>query len=234
MARSGRPSGRAQADWVYRGNKFLLSGDLTVEEEENLSGTYYSPFQMVVGLAGRTAQVLYDSAAYMGGRYGQGRETASGLQMSYAIPPSARPDTPLGGALIHAVDMTVNFLLLGSTWVAGAKFYMGWRIICAEQDPETGQLLLHPSYSMWQDVGGLNAQPSTWANGRQNCAEGRIWRDFNNTNDTNINMVVSKFLRFKRRLAENEGLFLYLELHPNSVISAVFPWCRTLVTDTRA
>lgn len=223
-----------QADWVYRGMKFRLGGDLGDEEEATPSGTYYSPFNMTAGQGGQTAQVLYDSAAYMGGRYGQGIDPASGDPMAYAINPQARPDTPLGGALIHGVDMTLN-LWINAGWVTTAHVYLGWRIVVAEQDPYTGQMLIHPLYSMWVDMAGLNAQPAVWANGRQNCAEGRLWRDFNQNADVQPNFVIERRLRFKRRLQEDEALFLYLELHPSSLgLTLVNPWCRTLVTDTRA
>lgn len=236
MARSGRPSGKMQADWVYRGNKFLLSGDLSLEEEPNFSGTYYAPFTMLgaaPGVPSPTGQVLYDSADYMGGRYGQDRDPASGEPRAYAIPPVARPDRTFGGALIHAVDLQMHLFL--SAWASPQNLYLGWRIVVCEQDTETGQMLVHPQYSMWQDMGGLNAQPATWANGRQNCAEGRIIKTYGGNDGVSISIWYTRFLRFKRRLQANEGLFLYLELHPNSVaVGLINPFCRTLVTDARA
>lgn len=227
-----------RADWVYRGNKFLLGGDVSINEEEAQSGTYYAPFALPVATPGNpyvgaTGQVLYDSGNYMGGRYGQDREPATGEPRLYGINPEARPDSPMNGPLIHGCDLHIH--IYNSSWVGMSRLYLGLRIIVAEQDPESGQALLHAAYSMWQDVGGLNAQPAVWANGRQNCWEDRITRVFRSSDGEDLSLMYSRRVRFKRRLEANEGLFLYFETHPSgNAVGLINPFCRTLVSDTRA
>lgn len=237
MARSRR-SASGRADWVYRGTKFWLGGNLLQDEEDAESGTYYAPFTLNHAdpgepSTGATAQVLYDSAAYMGGRYGSEFRVASAEYQAFAINPEARPEGARGGALIHGVD--VNIHLFNSTWSENQRIFMGMRIITCLQDRTTGRALLEPAYSMWQDVLGLNGQPATWANGRQNCWEDRLTIVRRSGDGGEYAMMYKKRVRFKRRLEEDEGLFLYLELHPSSNdIGLINPFCRTLVTDNRA
>lgn len=226
-----------RADWVYRGGKYLLAGDIVNDEEERESGTYYAPFTLAssssgVPSEGATAQVLYDSEEYMGSRYAPGQVPASGQWNNYAINAQARPDAVEGGPLIHAVD--VNFHVFNSTWATGWVLYLGVRVIVAQQDPLTGLALLDPAYSMWQDVAGLTAQPATWANGRDNCWEDRITKVFRTSDGGQLAFYYKARPRFKRRLKADEGLFLYFETHPSSGdIGLINPFCRTLVTDTR-
>jgi len=86
---------------------------------------------------------------------------------------------------------------------------------------------------MWQNFGGVQStEPATYANGRQNCWEARIFRT-RKTTDVALDTVFNFRPRFKRRLDADEGLFLFMELHPNSLeANLINPWCRTLVTDT--
>lgn len=224
-----------KADWVYRPNKWS-NVDLG-NEEAFQSGTYYTVMNVTTGAEGATAQVLYDSASSMGWRQSPDLDIASGQPQQFTISPSARPDSAMRGPLIHGCEIGVYVHVEPSVWSGNIFYYMGLRIIVARQDPDTGLALLEPGYSMWQNqVGDAMGEPAMFANGRENCWERRIFKN-RKTNETAVDdFWHHRFLPFKRRLNAHEGLFLYMELHPNGLgltgNNYVSLWCRTLVTDT--
>lgn len=229
MARSHRRSGSARADWVYRGYKFMLDEQGT--QETLLSGTYYNPISMAAG--DQTGQVLYDSTNYINSRRASDLDSVSGSPVWMAVPAPARPDQVGRGPLIHGVELGIYGRVEDAFWSGNAVCYLGWRIVVAPQDPTTGRMFIDPGYSMWQNFTGFETgEPVFWANGRSNCAEGRFFRT-RKTTDVRMEFFIHRpFIRFKRRLNADEGLYLYLEVHPNSTgISPVNLWCRTLVTD---
>lgn len=222
MARMRRRSGGPVADWVYRGNRFLQS-DYSAGEA-NPSGTYGSVFTLNSGAANVTAQVLYDSDATMR-TYGV-IDPATATWMD--IDAAARPQGSDRGALIHGVDVHFNYR--PATWAIGSILMVGWRIIIATQDPDSGQAQIDTAYSMFTNVTGDAAGTITrFANGRQNCAEGRRIDAFS---DNGQYFTVRRYCKFKRRLQADEGLFLFLEGSTQSVnIGQLNTYCRTLVTD---
>jgi len=223
VARSARRRSGGKADYVYRGVRWRLD-DYTTPESGN-SGTYGTGIAQSAGQGNSTAQVLYDSDLLFHNIGAIDSATAAWLTMDNA----ARPEGTDKGALIHGVDLSLRFT--PSSWALGNNFEWGWRIIVADQDRDTGQAQVDVDYGMWTNIGGLaTTSPGNFANGRQNCAEGRVFRRFSD-GDAGV-VYMRKFVRFKRRLQPQEGLFLYLEGSPFSVNAGlIYMFCRTLVTD---
>lgn len=232
-----------KADWVYRPRKYFLDdyaassaggtvGPLTVEDN-GFSGTYYNLINLSSGAANATAQVLYDSSRYTSGRVGMdiGQDTQP---HRYLVPSEARPDMNRRGALIHGCEIGV-YVHVGSQWLSASHIFLGLRIIVATQDYD-GRAQLDPGYNMFQaSSGGEMFEPAVFANGRSNCWEQRFFRT-RKTEDTELDLFIHhRFIPFKRRLEWDEGLFLYIEGHPNSLSlegnDFINLWCRTLVTD---
>lgn len=234
-----------RADWVYRSRKYFLDDNPFEDENENVgvvhneqsfSGSYYNPINVAPGSENATAQVLYDSTAYTGSRIALDLEETGGNPYRMNIGAEARPDMNKRGALIHGCEIGVYMHAENTTWTNVAFVALGLRIIVAPQDWD-GRAQLDPGYAMWQpfSTGGQPFEPSVYANGRGNCWEQRFFR-IRKTDDTSYDgFIHHRFVRFKRRLEQNEGLFLYIELHPNSVSfmgnNFLNLWCRTLVTD---
>lgn len=225
--------GRTSADWVYRG--FLFELEDPTQQEPFLSGTYYNPMSLVSGQAGAAALVLVDSHNYAQSRFGQASDGA-GTPLQYKIAAPAFPDEQGVGPLIHAVDFNCHLYQSTASWYGASRLHIGFRIIVAKQDQETGAAMMHPQYSMWtNNIGNQSGDPSYFANGRQNCWEMR--RSYTpRTVATNANPLATwmkAFVRFKRRLAIDEGLFLWVEAHDDttpSTIDLLNPWCRTLIS----
>jgi len=224
VARARRRSASGQrADWVYRPQRWLQSDYSS--GEANPSGTYDCAISMSSGSANATAQVLYDSDNTVRSYGVIDPATATWMDLDAA----ARPQGADSGALIHGVD--VDFHFRPSTWALGSSIRLGWRVVVADQDADTGQAQLDVSYSMWDNILGVaTGEPARFANGRQNCGEGRYVRSF----DSNAQIFdVKRYIRCKRRLQAQEGLFLYIETTSDSVnLSYINLFCRTLVTDS--
>lgn len=230
MARARRRA-RLASDWVYRG--FLWDLVNPTDQEPFLSGTYYSPIQIAAGQAGATALVLVDSHARKEARVVQGQD-ASGVDLRFAVGAPATPQQPSRGPLIRGVDMHCHLFQANTGWFGTAEIHLGLRIVVAVQDPETGAMLQHPDYGMWTNVGGTQATGIDYfADGRQNCWEERFHyapRIGTSTNTVPLVTAIKRKIRFRRRLDDNEGLFLWCELHPSSLNLQLFnPFCRTLV-----
>jgi len=235
---------RQKVDWVYRARKYTLAEEWdtgTPDPQNNetvMSGTYYNPINLSAGSEGATAQVLYDSKEYINQKLAVDLNPLTGLPARFVVGPEARPDDHSRGALIHGCEIGIYMFIQGSSWVTTGAVHLGWRIIVARQDRADGRALLDPGYGMWQPSGGggdETSEPAVFANGRLNCYEERFFRP-RRSDDTQMNyMIHRRFIPFKRRLDPSEGLFLYLELHPNSNAftsnNFVNLWCRTLVTD---
>lgn len=224
MARSARRSG-PRADWVYRPQRWEV--DDPGMPEPNFSGTYGGSISLNGGPSNATGQVLYDADAVVQNNLGVFSPASAGWLVT---PSPSRTGGGDRGALIHGVDLYIGFR--PSTWALGSLVMLGWRIVVAEQDPETGQMNIQPGYSMWLNVTGYAMTTEAhFANGRNNCAEGRRQEAFGD--GTSPWWTIRGFKRFKRRLTSKEGLFLYLEVPSQSVnLAQVDLYCRTLVTDT--
>jgi len=232
---------RKSMDWVYRHDRFYAvtgvesSDGISVDQEEFVqSGTYGTALGTVTNDE-RLALVLVDSARNArDAALASAVTPASGTVELNFINPAASPDKSERGYLIHGVDVHVYMFQDTSTWSSTAHNYMACRVIIAEQDPFTGQALLHTNYHMWTEVAGIDSLTSNvaeYANGRQNCWETRVYNDRNQTNEQVSTTVIRARPRFKRRLNYEEGLFLYLEPHPNNTsIDVLNTWCRTLVS----
>lgn len=224
MARSarGRRSGKS-ADWVYRGTRWLLADAST--PEPNNSGTYGTGIAQSSAQANATAQVLYDSDRLFHNIGSIDAASAGWLTTDAA----ARPQGSDKGALIHGVEVDIR--ITPSSWALGNRLEWGFRVIVADQDPDFGVAQVDVDYGMWTNIGGLaTTSPGNFANGRQNCAEFRVFSAFGDNGDGSIH--VRRYLRFKRRLQFQEGLFLYSEGSPFSVNAGlIYMFCRTLVTD---
>jgi len=232
---------RGGVDWVYRGDRWAMRtggdhGDAVAADQEEplVSGTYASVIPGILNDE-RLAQVLVDSdrnarAAALAGII----TPATGLPDMAMINPAANPDEQSEGPLIHGCDIEMYVYVGTGDWQANVSWYMGMRIIVAEQDPYDGTAMLHTNYHMWGQVSGVDtitSNPAEYANGRQSCWETRVYRDRQRTNEQLAAHVVRFRPRFKRRLAHDEGLFLYLEPHPNSVtLEFIQLFCRTLVS----
>lgn len=227
MARSRR---RPASDWVYRG--WLWELEDPTAQESFLSGTYYNPITVAAGQPGATALVLVDSHNRSQQRLMSGPDGA-GVPIKLSLGAPSQPDQPARGVLIRGCDLHVHLFQAASSWFGTANVHIGLRIVVADQDAETGAMLQHPDYSMWENVGGLQESgPDYFANGRQNCWEERF-HYVPRTGSDNANALataIKRKIRFKRRLDDTEGLFLWIELHPSSLnLDLVNPFCRTLV-----
>jgi len=218
------------SDWVYRG--WLWELDDPTSQEVFLSGSYYNPIQVAAGQPGATALVLVDSHNRAQQRLMSGPDGA-GTPIKYSLGAPSQPDRPARGPLVRGCDLHLH-LYHTSGWFGNAQMHLGVRIIVADQDAETGAMLQHPDYSMWANIGGLQESgPDYFANGRQNCWEER-WHFMapqpSSTTTIPLSIGLKRRPRFKRRLDDTEGLFLWVELHQNSQNLGLFnPFCRTLI-----
>jgi len=238
----GRRRSGSNLDWVYRSDRYVVGANEQGDEEIPLdvleqvsSGTYGTVITAVVN-SERLALVLVDSQrnmrdAALGSQVGQ-----FGTSSLVLTNPAANPDTAKDGPGIHGVDVEVYMYGTVGQWSGQAAYYTGMRIIIAEQDPFSGRAMLHTNYEMWAlSQGGLdtlNSNPAEYANGRQNCWEHRHYHDRrDDASNTAGASVYRARPRFRRRLNYEEGLFLYLENHPNSVdLEFIQVFCRTLVS----
>jgi len=212
------------ADWVYRGQRWLQSDPTT--GEANPSGSYGVTISLSAGTPNVTAQVLYD-ADNTQRNYGL-IDPATGTWLD--VDSASRPVGSDRGALIHGVD--VWFSYRPSTWAVGNRLELGWRVVVADQDPDSGQAQISTSYSMFDNItNDATGQITQYANGRQNCGEGRRFDAFS---DNGQRFTVRRYCKFKRRLMAQEGLFIWLETTNASVnIAQLDLFCRTLVTDSQ-
>lgn len=210
------------ADWVYRSGRWLQN-DYTTREPNN-SGSYGTTISVPAGPAGLTGQVLYDADNVMR-NYGV-IDPASGTWLD--IGNESRPQGADRGALIHGVE--VHLAYRPTTWALGSRLETAYRIVVADQDGNTGQAQIDVDYSLWENITlDATGEISRFANGRQNCGEGRRHDTFA---DNRSFFGFRKYHKFKRRLMAQEGLFLLFEVESSSVnISALGLYCRTLVTD---
>lgn len=216
MAR-GRRRGRTPLDWVYRGREYNLETGVVMA---TATGTYSSiQLGISVGEANALTQVLVDSHNYMT-RPG-GWDAAAGV--TKITPNAARQQVE--SLAIRGVDVRIAWQ--PSAWAVNNVAWCAWRVIIAEQDMATGAAILDAQYSMFGAPTGVpNDDIVSFANGRQNVAEGYLYRGFG---DNGAAWQQQRMVRTKRRLEANEGLFLYLEADQSSVNMRAYLRCRTLV-----
>jgi len=228
-------------DWVYRGDSWamVVGGDhvdsVSGSTEGPFSdGTYGSVVNSVLNDE-RLGLVLIDSDRHRQITLGSTVTPSTGTVDMVMRNPAANPESPKDGPLVHGSDIEIYMYLGTDVWsTSPPTVYLGLRIIIAEQDPYDGTPMVHTNYHMWGQVGGLdsvNSNPAEYANGRQNCWESRWYHERKQTNVQIGSSVFRARPRFKRRLAYDEGLFLYIEPHPNSeTIGFIQTFCRSLVT----
>lgn len=213
---------KRRADWVYRSSGHIES---TAGAGVDLLGTYDSNvLNHTSGTAASQGHILYDSQNYLRTPV---RETFGGV-LSH-IPRAARAEGRK--PTILAVEGIVYWE--PSTWALGSLMAIGMRLGVFEQDPGSGNVLLDPEYSMWNDgpyaAGGSLSKVVDWANnGRNNTWERRIHYGFS---DNSVFTVVRVRWRGRRSLLANECFALYTELEGTSVDTRTQYWLRTLVAD---
>lgn len=213
---------KRRADWVYRhGGR----PEATSVNANDLLGTYDSSIVAHgTGVANAQGHILYDSQNYMRASV---RETFGGV-LSH-VPRAARAEGRKPSIL--AVEGIVYWE--PDTWALGQLMAIGMRVGVFEQDPGSGNILIDPEYSMWEDAqyvaGSSLSTVVDWANnGRGNAWERRVHYGFS---DNQAFTVLRVRWRGRRALLPNECFALFTELEGTSVNTRVQYWLRTLVAD---
>lgn len=226
MAKSRRPRRfssrrRVAADWVYRPNLIDLAGALI----DDLGSYDHAGGTLVGGPTNANFHILYDSHNYLVQTKGP---TLAGVG-GQALPMAARAEATR--PLIMRVQGTMLFK--PSAWAVGSIFQLAWRFGIFEQDPQSGSILIDPSYSLWNSGNaGINQlRPATWANDRNWQHERRYGQAFH---DNGAYFMQRFNFRVNRRIDPNEcyGLFLESDIFFVSSVNLLYQlWFRTLVAD---
>lgn len=189
----------------------------------DLRGTYEPTTKsLAVGQGESEGLILYDSHTWL-------RQAGAGLgtnlgSVSGASRAAGRRATVLTVAGLIYIEPTA--------WAIGNAINLGWRIIRAEQDIQSGAVILDATYTMWLN-GAFGMGPAASANdAHTNMREGRFMRTFS-TSNSNTSFNVPIFWRGKCTLADRECLALYLELEASggAVGLRYQTWIRSLVQD---
>lgn len=227
MARSRRRRSftrraRVAADWVYRPNYQLADGTIIDDlgTWDPLSGT------LLAGLANANFHVLYDSHNRFAQLQSQGLAPGISYMPNAARAEATRPKIMRVQGVIHYRP---------TAWAIGNILHWAVRFGIFEQDPQSGSVLIDPSFHI------LNAAPiagapmlraATWANDRN-------WqRQFNRSHSFGDNgQTWTLFVNFavNRRIDPNECYGIYMEASGGGYASSVNMfyqlWLRTLVSD---
>lgn len=201
-------------DWVYRTNAIASDGSI-----DGL-GTYQNVASTLVG-GGSAAWILYDSHNHKELLL-RGQSPPGGVQQSLSMAARAEGRNPL----IRRVSAMIR--VNPSAWALGSSYVIGLRLGIFEQDPDTGNVLLDVSYSMFADLG--NAYVADWANSRENLREYRRYVLFTDASSSG-QMHVQLNWAGMRRLLPHQCLAIYAETQGGSVNTTWQRWCRTLVAD---
>lgn len=137
--------------------------------------------------------------------------TAANFQGGYAAPEIRRQ-------VVYAVDGHVSYY--PSTWALGNEFRWGWRIIIAKMEPFLGAAILDTAYSMWVST-NVNNHIAQWRNTSNVLAEGRWYKAFGDASSAGGFQAFPRWRSSRgRALANDEGLFLFLEGYSGSPNSA--------------
>lgn len=210
---------------MYRGAA-SSAVDANTTTDDLLASYWPGVTTLTVGPTTARALILYDSVNRMSNLINRGGAVvADAGVLSRAARAEGR------GPLILKTEGTIYFE--PSTWSLGQIQAYGMRLGAFEQDPESGTLLLHPDYSMWnEDIPtlGVSAQPATWAN-----TEGWVWerRTFRVFTTSNGNGGIQYSMRWsgRRRLKPDQCWAFYLEGENTSVNARIQPFFRSLVSD---
>lgn len=210
-------------DWVYRGYEYAIDGD---RQAVNLPSWAGAEFTIATGVVAARGLVLYDSQAHQT----QQMQLSAALATFTSLPKAGRAEGR--NALIKAVDGELH--VRPSAWAIGNFFLWSWAIMIAEQDPESGIILLPPTWSLW-DAGALlpTGDVSIARNEKRILAQGDFWKAYN-TNNSSWTIRPRWSSSRGRLLRPEEGLFLYLEgaaRSSNYSNLVVTPRMRTLVAD---
>jgi len=210
-------------DWVYRGYEYTEDGE---RQDFALPSYAGAEFTIATGVNAARGLVLYDSQAHQT----QQMQHNTALAVWTSLPKAARAEGRQ--ALIKAVDGELH--VRPSAWAVGNLMLWAWAIIIAEQDPETGIMLLPPTWSLW-DAGALLpfTDISIARNEKKILATGDFWKAFT-TNNSSWSLRPRWSSNRGRLLRPEEGLFLYLEGAARSMSYSnliVTPRMRTLVAD---
>lgn len=205
-----------RADWVYRGWETDEGGTPILDQMS------YGVEARSIAASGSAIAMLYDSHDYMLQAVGGG----AGAGVAGHLPYSARAE----GRKATCLRVQGMLSYEASTWAAGSRLELGWRLGVFEQAADTGLVLLDVAYSMYTSS-TLKDQPAVWANDQAtHIAERRIRFEFSAGNEASLR-TQKLDISFKRRLRSHECLALYLELPATSVGIRYQTWLRTLVQD---
>lgn len=221
--RTKRVKSTRRFDWVYRGYEYDPAGDRSTSPPPSWST---NEMTIVTGVPTSEALVLYDSQQHMS----QQMQLRSALGAFMTLPKAARSEGRQ--PLVKRVEG--ELLTRPSAWAVGNLILWAWAIMIAEQDPETGLILLPTTWSLLDAAAGLPFQDTSIArNERTILASGVHWRAFN-SNSTSWTLKPSWSSERGRLLAPEQGLFLFLEASSRSVSYSnmvVCPRMRSLIAD---
>lgn len=215
-----------RADWVYRPT--LLDQGGTVVS----AGTYsLAAVSVAAGEASKTALVLYDSHDFARETFsfaGGTQEQAFASGEAVPLPSAMRADEHRS-AMVLGVQGWVN--IRPTTWTTSDSWNGIMRIGIFEQDPINGDILTVADHSLVSNLAGTYSVVTSANIPRENLWELRDRQVFSTANDqANWNRRI--FLRFRRRLANNEALVLLVAQVTGSVTLQYQCHLRTLVQAT--
>lgn len=202
-----------RGDWVYRDDIRDDTGNLI-----DAGGTYtpYTSFVLQPGEAQSQGHILYDAANY--------RQFVRSTNNQFAVFGNwMRAE----GARARCLRVKGSFAVTPSVWALGSSYFLGCRILVADQD-ETGAVLLPTNYNMWAPFVAGDLRPARWANGHENRWEMYHIERFNDNNSTRewkLNVPL------RVRLKPSECLCFFTESATGSVNLTVNLRLSTYVVD---
>lgn len=140
------------------------------------------------------------------------------------IPQTAFPEGK--SQVVHAVDIWL--FLTPTVWAAGNTVAFGLRVLKAEMDPPTQLALFDPDYTMWSTT-PAGSEAVHWADDGGILVERRLAMDFQ-ADSPSWQMHIRRRFPFPVRLANDEALFMYLELLTGTVGVRARTYSRALMS----
>lgn len=207
-----------KADWIYRDNIYGVAGPL------EFLGTY-TPRGTTVAAGPTVAagKILYDSKDYIT------TAMSPGVGLIAAVSPASRSQG--SKAKILRVQGVINYV--PSTWALGSQMLIGFRFGIFEQNPSSGNILLPPAYSLWQENVDIMDNPAVYADAPFSHERRAFTRFSDNAPawQARFNFPVN------RTLMSDQCFAVYIEVADASgglqagVTTIIQPWLRTLVVD---
>lgn len=120
-----------------------------------------------------------------------------------------------------------------TTWALGSTIHIVAALVIVEQDVTTGACVLDPQFNLGSS--GTDFYPGVWANSAEVVRVWRYQQTFGTSNDNTLkNLHFNWFSQRGRRLRNEDGVFLYIEL-PTSPVTGTATnqrfqlYCRSLV-----